>query len=311
MNRTAMLVLALLCSPALADDGPAPAKPPAVPEKPAAPPPVARAKKERKTSAAGDAAFAKYAGLLHFPSNRYKKLVMDSHADVVMAGGEVGCKFTIENGEVSIDIALPEQLRKQYGEAETADLKKVAGSWVGGYFKPFVVPADQMMKQYDVSAKEVDGRTIVEIERFADGAAWDRATMWFNAEGLLEKQVGVPNVDPNDRLAAADAGADIEMTFEYKKRGERYTIESAKIVKPMGETTVKFAYFEIEGQPPFPKELAVNSPMFGEMVIAIHDFVLDGKAVAGTERKEEKKPEPAPPAAKKEDGAKPAEPPKK
>jgi hypothetical protein len=58
---------------------------------------------------------------------------------------------------------------------------------------------------------------------------------------------------------------------------------------------VKATYFEIAGVAPLPKELDFNSPLFGEIAIAVHDFVVDGKKIAGTERKDEPKPAPAAP----------------
>ena len=51
------------------------------------------------------------------------------------------------------------------------------------------------------------------------------------------------------------------------------------------------------------KQIDLNDPLMGELSIAIHDFVLDGKKIAGTERKEE--PKPAPPAAPPKDAKPP------
>jgi len=77
-------------------------------------------------------------------------------------------------------------------------------------------------------------------------------------------------------------------------------------VQPIGESTVKFVYYEIKDQAPLPKQLEVATPMLPEpLVIALHDFVVDGKAVPGTARPLEKKAEPA---ASKPDEPKPEAP---
>lgn len=304
---SALLVLA--AATAAAQDGAKPA-PPAPPVTPAAPP--APAKKERKTTPEAEAAIKRYVGLLHFPSPAYKSVEMNSHCELQMLGGEVGCRFTMkESGEIALDVVLPETVRQQYGDAQLVEIKKTASGWVGGYFRPFLVPLDVMTKQYDLSSRTEDGRTIVELARFADGAAWEKATLRFDKDGLLEKQVGTPNVDPNDPMSAMNAGAEIEMTIEYKKRGELYTVEGGKIVEPLGESTVKLSYYEIAGRAPLPKDLTITTPMMPDpLVISIHDFVLDGKPVAGTERKREE-PAPAAPPAGKTEPVKPPEPAKK
>jgi len=295
--RIAIPALLLLAAAAAADDA---AKPDA-PKKPADAPP---AKKERKSSPEAEAAFKKYASLLHFPSAKYKTVEMMTHADVATLGGEIGCKFVVkEDGTVSVDVTLSEAAKKQFG-TQLSQIKSAVSWMVGAIFRPFLVPADKTAKQYDVSAKTEKDKTLVQIKRFEDAAAWDTGTLTFNAEGLLEKQVGTLNVDPNDEMGALNAGVEIETTLEYKKRGDLYTIESAKFTHPsMGESSVKATYYEIEGSPPFPKELTFNSLMTNEVVISVHDIVVDGKKVAGTERKVEK-----PVEKKPADPAKPGEP---
>jgi hypothetical protein len=297
--RIAFSFLALVAATAAAQDGAKPKDP-----KPAAPPapaPAPTAKKERTATPEAEAAIKKYASLLHFPNSKYKTVELNSHCDVQAMGGEVGCKFLVkEDGSVTTDVSLSEAAKQQFG-GQLKQIKSGIASQVDGVFRPFLVPADVMAKQYDLTSRVEKGKTIVEISRFADHAAWDKATLTFNEDGLLEKQVGTLNVDPNDQMGAMNAGVEIETTLSYKKRGDLYTIESATINHPaMGESTVKASYFEIAGVSPLPKELDFNSPMFGEINVAVHDFVVDGKKIAGTERKDEPKPAPAAP--------KPAEP---
>lgn len=282
-HRLAAATLLCTAAAALAGDG-EPEKPvaPAKPEAPAEP-----AKKERKVSREAEAAVTRYAGLLHFPSASHKSVQMDSHCELAMFGGEVNCRFSLKpGGEVALDIKLPEAATQQYPEEQLDFFKKQAETLVGSLMKPFLVPADAMAKEYDLEAKEVDARTTVSLARFAERAVWDRATLWFNADGLLEKQVGTLNVDPNDPMSQSMAGVEIETTFEYAKRGDRYTIETGRMVQPMGENVVKLKYFEIEGQAPLPREIEVTTPYFAEpILIVLHDFVVDGKPVKGTERK--------------------------
>jgi hypothetical protein len=308
--RIAFSFLALAAATAVAQDGEKP-KDGKKDGNPSAPPAAAApaAKKERKTTPEAEAAIKKYASLLHFPNSKYKTVEMNSHCDVQAMGGEVGCKFTVkEDGTVTTDVSLSDAAKAQFG-GQIKQFKAGVASQVDGVFRPFIVPADVMMKQYDLSSRVEKGKTVVEIARFADAGAWDKATLTFNEEGLLEKQVGTLNVDPNDQMGAMNAGVEIETTIAYKKRGDLYTIESATINHPaMGESTVKASYFEIAGVSPLPKELDFNSPLFGEIAIAVHDFVVDGKKIAGTERKDE--PKPAPVAPKSAQPATPQDPPK-
>ena len=301
--RLAVTFLAALAAVSFADDGATPPKP-----APTAPVATPDAKKERKTTPEAEAAIKKYAGLLHFPTPNYKTVSMNSHSEIAMLGGEVGCKFAVkEDGDVALDITLPEAVEKQYGAGQLEGIKNSVASQVGGLFKPFLVPADVMTKQYDLVSRVENGKTVIEITRFADKATWDKATLFFNADGLLEKQVGTPNLDPGDPMARMNAGAEIEMTVEYKKRGELYTIEAGKITQPIGDSTVKFTYFEIDGQSPLPKELEITMPLMPDaLVVSLYDYLLDGKAVPETARKVETKSD-APPA-KTDDAKTPAEP---
>jgi hypothetical protein len=303
--RVAFTVLALAAASASADDGSkAPAKP-AEPAKPAPAAPAPAPKKERKTSPEAEAAVKRYASLLSFPNSKYKTVEMNSHCDVQMMGGEVGCKFTVKDGGVvTLDITLPEAVRQQYGDGQLSTFKNAAKGIVGGMFKPFIVTADAMAKQYDLASRVENGKTVIEMTKFADDAAWDKSTLWLNADGLVEKQKGMPNVDPNDVSAMRTAGDEIETTFVYAKHGDLYTIESAKVSQALGESTIKLTYYEVAGQLPLPKEVAISSPVIGELSIALTDFVLDGKPVAETARKPDEKP------AAKPDAVKPAEPPK-
>jgi len=307
--RVAFTVLALAAASASADDGSKPPAKPAEPTQPAPAAPAPAAKKDRKATPEAEAAVRKYASLLSFPNSKYKTVEMNSHCDVQMMGGEVGCKFTVKDGgTVTLDITLPEAVRQQYGDGQLSTFKNAAKSMVGGMFKPFIVTADAMAKQYDLASRVENGKTVVEMTKFSDDAAWDKSTLWLNADGLVEKQKGVPNVDPNDLNAQMSAGDEIETTFVYAKHGDLYTIESAKISQALGESTIKIAYYDVAGQLPLPKELSISSPVIGELLISLTDFVLDGKPVAETARKPDEKP--ATPPATKPEPQKPADPPK-
>jgi hypothetical protein len=306
--RIAFSFLALVAATAVAQDG---AKPkegkPAAPPIASAPPATApTAKKERKTTPEAEAAIKKYASLLHFPNSKYKTLEMNSHCDVAMAGGEVGCKFVVkDDGTVTTDVTLSDAAKAQYG-AQLKDIKRGIANQVDGFFRPFLVPFDVMAKQYDLASRVEKGKTIVQIARFDEHATWDKATLTFNDDGLLEKQVGTLNIDPNDQMGAMYAGVELETKLAYKKRGDLYTIESVTVTDPMGESSVKASYYEIDGTAPLPKSLDVTTPFIPEVQVFVHDFVVDGKKIAGTERKDE--PKPAPAAPKPADPSKPESP---
>jgi hypothetical protein len=242
---------------------------------------------------------------------------MKAHTEIATLGGEVGCTFsTKEDGDVSLDMKLPDAMKSQKGGGNGDVMKHMVESIVGTLIKPFLVPADLVASQYDIAARDDKGRTVVDLTRFSDKAAWESATLYFSKDGLLEKQVGTPNVDPNDMMAAASAGVEIEITFDYKKRGDQYTIEGGRMTDGMGESTVKISYYDLEGQAPLPMELEMTTPMVTEpVVIALHDYVLNGKAIVATARKPETKTEPKPvakepakPAPPASDPPKPADP---
>jgi hypothetical protein len=303
--RYASLIVLLAAAVASAQDkAPAPVAPAGGA---AAKAPAPEAKKERKASPEAEAAIAKYASLLHFPTTRYKSVDMNSHCEVALLGGEVGCKFHLKStGEVALEIALPEAAAEQLPPEQLEMIKSQSAAMIGGTFKPFLSPIDAAVKQYDLASSVKDGKTVVELKKFADGAAWEKATLWFNGDGLLEREVGTPCVNPDDPMSAANAGGDIELTLTYKKRGDLWTIESGKIVQAMGESNVKFAYYEFKDRAPLPKQLEVESLMLPEpLVIALHDFVVDGKPVPETARPKETKPEPVAP---KKDAPKAEEP---
>jgi hypothetical protein len=293
MNARLTMTIVLLAATAAAaqDKPPAPVGPEGGGGTGKAPPP--EAKKERKATPEAEAALTKYASLLHFPSTRLKAVEMDSHCEVVQLGGEVGCKFRLQpTGEVALELKLPEAASQQLPPEQIEMIKTQATSLIGGMFKPFLSPIDAAMKQYDLASTAKDGKTVVEMTRFADGAAWEKATLTFGADGLLEKQVGTPVVDKNDPMSAMNEGVEIEVTLTHKKRGELYTIETGKLVQPMGESTVKFDYYEFKDRGPLPKQLEVTTLMLPEpLVISLHDYVVDGKPVAETARPKEKKAE--------------------
>jgi hypothetical protein len=146
----------------------------------------------------------------------------------------------------------------------------------------------------------VDGKTTVELTPFAEKAQFEKGTLFFDADGLLVKQVVALKADPDNPQTAMMAGSDLETTFKYAKSGSGYVVETANQTTPMGDTSMNFSYFDVKDQPKLLKRMDMTNPMM-QLTVEFHDYALDGKAIAGTEKgaaeKKEEKPA-APPAEK-------------
>ncbi len=306
MKRSAtVLTLVLLAAPAFAQDDPAkkPNEPPAPApapggdaKKPDAPP----AKKERKTSAEADAAMKKYESLLSFRPSEIKSGRVRMEGEIPQLGGAIKIDCRWEKGkDATYDVELPEALLQQIPPAMQDMLKKKMGSQMAG--KLFEGMSAHFV-HYDVAGKTTDGKFSIELTPYDEQVEFDKAVLTFDGAGLLEKQVVTPHVDPSNPQAAMMAGMEIESAFKHAKRGDRFVVESMTSSTPMGDQTVAYTYFDVKDQPALVKSLEISSPMMPEpMVMSFHDWEIDGKTVAGTEKKDDA----AKPAEKKD--AKPAE----
>lgn len=295
--RTALVVLTL-CVPAFAQDG--------EPAKPAAPAPAAptetkpAAAKTRTATAESEAAFHKYAKLVAFPPNGVKSYAYTMDAMIPQLGEAIEISYEFEESkEPKVDVKLPAALTQQIPPEMLDTVKKQVSSQMRGQS---LDRADAKIGDYNLSHKSEGGKTIVTATLFEPKAQFETATYTFNTDGLLEKQVFTMNVDPSDMQAAAMAGAEIEMTFTYAKKGDLWGFDTINTATPMGDMAMKFSWFDLKDTVPLPKTMEMSSPMMPEpMAITFHDFKIDGKAVAGTEKKAdapktEEKPKDAPPA---------------
>lgn len=298
--RTSLAVLTL-CVPAFAADGD--------PAKPAAPAPAApgeakvEAAKSRSATPESEAAFHKYAKLVAFPPNGVKAYSYSMDALVPQFGEAIQITFHCEEGkETRTEVKLPAMLEEQLAQLPPEmqeQVKKQFSSQMGGQS---LEKADAKIGEYNLSHKSEGGKTIVTATLFDDKAQFESATYTFNGDGLLEKQVFTMHVDPNNPQAAMMAGVEMEMNFTYAKKGDLWGFDTINTVTPMGDVALKFTWFDLKDAIPLPKSMEMTSPMMPEPIsIVFHDFKIDGKAVAGTEKKAEapkteEKPKDAPPA---------------
>lgn len=307
MKSTVATLFALsLVVPAFAQDGD-PKKPPAAPT-PVAPAPAPKpdggdaakpaaaapaGKKERKTTPEAEAAIKRYADLLSFPPPDAKSFHFLAEFEMAMFGGAVKLDYRWEKDKTpTVKVDLPEALLAQIPEQAHEQMKKQMGEQIGGQLTERF---DTKLAKYNLSHKAEGGGLVVEITPNDDKCEYETGKLVFDANGLLTKQTVTPHVDPSNPQAAMMAGVEIETTFTHVKKGDHWTIESMTATSPMGDTAMKFAYYEVAGISPLPKSIEISNPMMPEPItVAYHDWEVDGKAVAGTE-------------AKKADAAKPAD----
>ncbi len=293
--RTALAVL-ILSVPAFAADGD--------PVKPVAPVAPAETKVEtakiRTATAESEAAFHKYASLVAFPPHGVKAYSYTMDALIPQLGEAIQISYEFEDGkEPKTDVKLPPSLEQQIPPEMHDQVKKQFSSQMGGQS---LEKADAKIGEYNLAHKSEGGKTIVTATLFDDKAQFENATYTFNGDGLLEKQVFTMHVDPSKPEAAMMAGVEMEITFTYVKKGDRWGFDTINTVTPMGDISVKFAWFDLADTIPLPKSMEISMPMLPEpMTITFHDFKVDGKAIAGTQRKvetpkTEEKPKDAPPA---------------
>lgn len=296
--RTALAVFTL-CVPAFAADGD--------PVKPVAPVAPAETKVEtakiRTATPESEAAFHNYAKLVAFPPHGVKAYSYSMDALIPQFGESIQINFWFEEGkEPKTEVKLPKMIEDQLAQLPPEmqeQVKKQFSSQMGGQS---LERADAKIGEYNLTHKSEGGKTIVTATLFDDKAQFESATYTFNSDGLLEKQVFTMHVDPSNPQAAMMAGVEMEMTFTYAKKGDYWGFDTINTVTPMGDVGLKFTWFDLKDTIPLPKSMEMNSPMMPEpLAINFHDFKIDGKAIAGTEKKAEapkteEKPKDAPPA---------------
>jgi hypothetical protein len=301
----AACAVVLAASPALAQDepakkpDPAPASPPAAQAQP-------EAKKERKSTPESDAALARYESLLAFPPKDVQKLRFKIESDVP-GQGLFKVDFRWEKGKPSsAEVELPENLVQMIPPQMLSNVKdQVTKQFAGSVMDSPV----SKFADYNLASKSDAGKVTVELTPAKASSQFDKGTLYFDADGLLAKSVVTMRADPSNPQSAMLAGAEITTTYKYTKAADRYVVESSAQSTPMGEVSVTFAYFDLKDQPKLLKSLEVASPQM-PITIEYHDYEVDGKPVAGTQKKAEPKKEPAEKPAEKPTEPAPAPAPK-
>lgn len=313
--RTFVLVAAASAAPALAQDspaGPGSADPPAGPaapvdptdpaKTPEAPKPAEPAKKERTADPKAVEACERYSGLLWvLQRTGAKEFTCRGELPIAQFGGEaiqVRPHWNAKSG-LEVEYELPEALAAMV-PPERLDAAKAQ---IKGQLKPLVQPyLDDFMAdlpKYSLACKEGDGGTVVTMTAFASDTPDERKVVHFGKDGLIQRLVVTPRIDPNDPSAAMMAGMDLEIAVQHEKRGEKHVLTGYTLTLPMGEIKIAGSYYDGPAGTPIPKAIEISNPMTPEpQVLTFYDWTIDGKAVEGTAKPkpEPKKPETAAPA---------------
>lgn len=283
-----------------ANDAPAPPAPgaPAAPDKPADP----AVKKERKVDPKAQAAFDRYMKLVATPaSSGAKSASCKSEIDIGMGTVTIESKWSEKDGHKA-KYHLPEELLAQVPPEMQSMIEKQLDGQLGNLIEPFFGGLGSEIAQYDLAAKEGDGKVVVTMTAFAEKAQAESQKITFNAEGFVTRIVSTPKVDMNDPQAAAMAGTEIEVDVKHAKKGEKHVVSGYDVTLPFGVISVTASYFDGTADIPLVKSLEIVNPMSpAPQSLTFCDWVIDGKAVDGTAKKKaEEKPAPATPDAPKE-----------
>jgi hypothetical protein len=295
----AALALLAVGTASFADDKPADTVKPAEPVKPATP-----AKKERTVAPEAKAALDKFAEKLAFPVPGTRAIKASADSDMPQVGN-VTLDFSWTEGEgVALEAHLPDSALQQIPPEQVGMWQEQIRSQFAQFFEQAFVSRKREFEQYSLAVRTDGGKKVVDFTRFDDKARWDRKTAYFDADGLVEKEVGQLNLDPDDPQTAMLAGADIELSYKYARRGDLLALESATVLTPMGEIGSKFSYYDLKDGVSLPSRIEVTVAFLSPdpFVVNLHDYELNGKPVEGTALPKK--------ADAPKEGAKPAEPPK-
>lgn len=285
-------------------DPPAPAAPSDPGAKPAPP-----AKKERKADAKAVAVFEKYAKAVATPAQAGVK---DAKCRIDFALPQLGGETIVliphwsSGGKYECEVELPESLAAQIPPEFLGMMKKQLSGQFGDIARMFLGSADERNADYDLEYSEESGKPVVKLTAFAEKAEAESSKAFFGADGLIEKTVTTPKVDPNDPQSQMMAGVEIETTFKHEKLPKGYVVSALSTSTPMGQFDVAMKYHDGPDGLPLAKAIEISSPMLPEpLVMTVYDYVLDGKAIASTAKPKTEKPAtPAPDAPKADDAPK-------
>lgn len=205
----ASLVVAALSGAARADD-PKPAAPPA----PAAP---AAAKHENKITPEAKAAFERMEKIANCP---VRQGVVDAAGTITaeMMGMPTTMKFTFKapaTVHVEPDANMQGQMEmagKQMARGAERTLKVMFG-----VFRP----SDD--EEFDAEMTKKDGKDVLVITSFKDGAEQGRNEMTLDANGLIASGVATMHVGPEKRESKTEA------TYTWTKSGDTYRLEKMEM----------------------------------------------------------------------------------
>ena len=102
------------------------------------------------------------------------------------------------------------------------------------------------LKDYNVAYSDDGGKALVTKTAFTEKAEQESEKNWFGADGLLVKSVRVQKANPDDPMAAAMAGAEIETTIRHEKKAAGYVVSGATVAMPAGAAELKVEHYEVD-----------------------------------------------------------------
>jgi len=292
VKYAALLSIAFVCAPAVAQDDPAKKPDPAPPAPAPVPAPPApsggekkpEAKKERKVDAAAMKALDRYKTLVHAPASAGIKSVAGKGA-IEQGGMRIGIdpKWS-EDAGFDIEVTLPDQL-KQMMEAQGKSPDQIVGlikfqMGFSGINTAFETPG-RNWSHFDVGFAQKGDDQVVSLTAFDDKADAESREYVFGKDGLLKTSSVSLKADNDNPQLAMLAGQPLESEWTYEKKGERSLLTSRTLSIMGTQIETKFAYFEGPGGSFLLKEATTSSPM-GDQAIKFNDYTVDGKAVEST-----------------------------
>jgi hypothetical protein len=214
------LALAALAVPAVAQDenpeGPGPALDAKAPEK----------KPERKVDEAAAARLKAWGKAMHLPTQTAADRIVASAGATnqsMFQGGELTVKTSWDRQEgLSLDVTLPKEMTDTMPPQAAEMAKGLFSTWAREALAPAFEAPSQYARHYHVGQRTKGEEQIVELLPFSDEAAAEMQLLHFDENGLCERRVMIPKVDPNDPSQQMMMGVEIETTFTYEKPDRRH-----------------------------------------------------------------------------------------
>ena len=268
--RAALVVLAL-AAVVRADDPP---KPPA-PAEPTAPAPAAPAagKHENKVADAAKAAFDKIEKTANCPVALGLKAASGKITTGGMAGQTVAMKFTFA-APSAVHVELEPDAEDQmatFGKHMTGPTELTLRRAMG-----LIRPAEG--GEFDADVTKKDGKEVLVVTTFKDGAEQDRAEYGLDANGLPATLASRTQIDMRGQKVEVKG----DTVFTWTKAGDHFRLEKAETTRSGGrgagqKQTVSFSYVEV-GKFAFPASW--KSQMTGMTFESrFEDLVIDGAKV--------------------------------